>query len=235
MPSLQNTNAGPQSNLSWRAASRRVARSVGGMNDPNIVAAANDAISEALQDWNTEKDWRFLQIIAPDIAVTAATSRYALPTNYKKAYDAYLVSSQLKLDYVEIRLHDMMLPAAPLISSTSAYTLYNVGTTGEIQLLPNSTNDTLVVRYYRPIKESGVDDETLDLPSRYVPGVLAKARAFMCLDAKDYSGFDRWMALATNRLTWAKRDDDRIPDEELRFRPAIFSGNLVHTADMEIM
>src|SRR5258706_11051965 len=116
MPSLINTNSGPSSNLTWAQAKRRVARSVGRMNDPNILDAAQDAISEAIQDWNTEKDWRFLQIIAPDITTTAGTNRYPLPTNYKKPYDAYLRVAQRKLEYVEARLHDTLFPGGSTIT-----------------------------------------------------------------------------------------------------------------------
>jgi hypothetical protein len=204
---------------------------VGGMSDPNILEAAKDALAEAIQDWNTEKDWRFLQIIAPNIAITSATTRYALPTNFKKPYDAYLVNSQIKLEYVEARLADTILPGGGSVAGCSAYSLYNVGTTGEIELLPTSTTDTLVVRYYRPIIESDRDDAFLDLPSRYVPGVLASARSLLCWDAKDFAGGDRWAALGTKRLQWAKRDDERIPDEEIRFRPAHFTQNIVSVED----
>jgi hypothetical protein len=202
------------------------------MTDPNILAAAKDAISEAIQDWNTDKDWRFLQIIAPDIPITTATTRYALPSNFKKPYDAYLAGG-VKLEYVEARLHDTLLPGANAIANCTAYTLYNVGTTGEIQLLPNSVNDTLTVRYYRPIIEADADGAFLDMPSRYVPGILAKARGLLCLDMKDFGGSDRWMAIAQTRLAWAKRDDDRIPDEEIRFRAATWTANLNTIDDQE--
>lgn len=205
---------------------RRVARTVGGMSDPNILEAARDSISEAIQDWNTEKDWRFLQIIAPDIVMDGSTNRWPLPTNFKKPYDAYLKGLQIKLEYVEARLHDTLFPGGTSIAGGHGYSLYNVGTTGEIETLPNAVADTLVVRYYRPMVEIGGDGDYLDLPSRYVPGILAKARMLMCLDAKDHVGAKMWADIATARLAWAKRDDDRIPDEEIRFRPAIFTQNL---------
>jgi hypothetical protein len=222
MPSLQNSNAGPISNLTWREAARRVARSVGGMTNPAVILAAMDAISEAIQDWNTEKDWRFLQIVAPTIEMDGSTNRWPLPSNFKKPYDAYIEGATTTLQYVEARHADTLLPGGGAFPVT-AYSLYNVGTTGEIETLPGAIAGNLVVRYYRPMVEFDSEDAFLDLPSRYVPGILAAARALMCLEAKDFSGSDRWAAYATKRLAWAKRDDDRIPDEEIRFSPAIAS------------
>src|SRR5580765_3584778 len=110
MPSLINSNAGPASVLTLGGAAVRVARAVGLESDPSALQAAKDCISEAIDEWNRRHNWRFLQIIAPDIPVVGGTSTYALPATFKRPYDAYLTSSKVKLEFATRQQWDGLNP-----------------------------------------------------------------------------------------------------------------------------
>jgi hypothetical protein len=219
VPSLSNTNSGPSATLTWDDAARRAARVIGGANDPETLDVAKEALSEILQEWNAEKEWRFTQIIAPAITVTADTARYALPTTFKKPYDAYLGNDHRKLEYLEGRRFDAMGGEASFRKAVG-YMLYNVGTTGEIELfgtpVAGDVPETLIVRYYRLIDTVGNGEDLLDIPAAYVPALLAGTRALLCAERAD-TALNYWEAKYRIRLAAAKVDDARIPDEVLGF------------------
>ncbi len=97
MPSVPSSNVGPMSNLTWSAAARLVAGAISLASQPDALAAAHDAISETIQDWDTRRDWRYTQIVAPDITIATADTGFSLPTGFKKPYVAYLVNSKRPL------------------------------------------------------------------------------------------------------------------------------------------
>lgn len=218
MPSLINSNAGPISNMTWGEAARRVARVAGGTGFPDIEQAAKEAISEILQEWNTEDEWRWTQIIAPDITTANGTARYSLPTNYKKPYDAYLVGAKRKLEYVEARTYDSILPGYTTAGAPGGYSLYNDGAVGEIELVPPpGSEDTLVVRYFRLLAAEVQDDDAqLGVPARYTSCLLAGARAILCAEKED-NALAYWEGKYQARLNRMKADDRRLPDEGLAF------------------
>src|SRR5213594_4262464 len=122
MPSLGSGGPGPASNLTWNAAAQRVARVVAG-NDPEVVAAAQDAIAEAVQAWNARRLWRYLGVLAPDISVTPGISLYPLPTNFRAPYTARLVVNSRSLTYVDRRFYDRVRSDQSGGATPVAYTL----------------------------------------------------------------------------------------------------------------
>ena len=220
MPSL-NSQAGPFSNKTWKQCALIVARSVNGHRDPEKVLEAMEALGEILLEMDTEKDWRFLQVVAEPIALTSGGGPYDLPSDFKKPYDAYLLGAAKKVDYIERRFYNTILPAFTGNLNEYAYSTYNSGQTGQFEILPSSPEDSLILRYYAFMPEPGDDDETVRIPARFVPVMLAGARMIMCDDNGYEQKAARWEARYQKRLLFAKADDARIPDEEIRFIPAV--------------
>ena len=197
-----------------------MARVIGAENDPKALQSAKDCISEAVDEWNTRHNWRFLQIVAPDIAVVAGTSSYALPSTFKKPYDAYLIIGRQKLNYVSRQEWDSYAPGDVSQGLSFAYSLFNTGTTGNIELLSiPSQPDILVVRYYRPIIAPTNDDEPLDIPKRYEGALIAMARGILSSLKDADRKADLWTTRGEKGYLQAKMDDIKIPDEVLSFDP----------------
>ena len=173
MPSLVSTNLGPMSTLQWGQATARIAGAVSGARQPDSLAAARDALVETLQDWDTRHDWRFEQVVADDIDITGATDTFDLPTNFKKPYVAYLVSSKIPLWFIERGNWHRAFPGDISRQSPRFYTLYNNDETGLGELYPpSSIADTLKVLYYRSLTYDDSDGALLDIPKRWEGYVL---------------------------------------------------------------
>ena len=221
MPTLQSSNLGPMSSLTWSKAAARVAGVISGAKQPDSLAAAKDSLIETLQDWDSRADWRFTQVVAPDIAITGSTDTFDLPTNFKKPYVAYLVSAQTPLWYVERANWHRVFPGTGTVRQTPKfYTLYNESDTGKGDLFPLSgITDTLVVLYYRSMIYEDSDTALLDLPKRWEGYLLHGARALLSLSKQASQKSDRFMQLYEAGIAKAKQDDRRVPDQFLSFQP----------------
>jgi len=196
---------------------------IGSESDPKALQSAKDCISEAIDEWNRRHNWRFLQIVAPDITVSGGTSTYALPTTFKKPYDAYLATSRTKLNFLVRQEWDSYAPGSATSGTPFLYSLFNSGTTGNIELLPiPSGADVLVVRYYRDIKTPTGDDELLDIPQRYEGALIAMARGILASLKDADRKADMWTMRGEKAYMQAKADDIRTPDEVLSFDPQPF-------------
>jgi hypothetical protein len=202
---------------------------IGSEADPQALQAAKDSISEAIDEWNRRHNWRFLQIIAPDITVVGSTSTYALPTTFKKPYDAYLTGAKVKLGFVVRQQWDDYAPGSTSAGTPHVYTLFNQGTSGNIELLPiPAGGDTLVVRYYRDIQTPVEDGDVLDVPKRYEGALIAMARGILASLKDANSKANLWTAKGEQGYKQAKADDIRTPDEQLAFEPAMYTGPLAN-------
>lgn len=225
MPSLVNTNAGPASALTLGEAAARVARVVGLESDPTALQASKDCLSEAVDEWNRRHNWRFLQIVAPDIAVSGGTQSYALPTAFKRPYDAYLLNNRVKLKFCTRQTWDSFNPGDTSQSTPVGYTLFNVGTTGNIELVPIPTgSDTLVVRYFRDIITPVSDGDVLDVPKRYEGALIAMARGILASLKNSDEKAVMWTRRGEEGYKQAKADDIKTPDEVLSFDPEPFTN-----------
>jgi len=209
------------STLQWGAAKRSVARVVGGQDDPDVLAAAGEHIRAVLQDWNTRRCWQFLQVLAPDIPITAALgSTYALPARVKKPYVAKLMTNGQYLVYSPRRMYSMVIASETTASTPTHYTLYNFGTTGNIELLPaNGLSDTLRVWYYRLMQEEGTDTDVLDITQRYEGYVLDAARARLIAEKGPIDKLAFWKVEAEAGYKRAVADDEFVPDHHVGFSP----------------
>jgi hypothetical protein len=183
------------------------------------LAAARDAISETLQDWDTRRDWRYTQVVSPDIELSANSATFDLPTAFKKPYVAYLKTSKTPLFYIERANWHRMMPGYSDAGASRWYTLYNDADTGKGDLFPTlGSASTLVVLYYKEITYTDSDDAILDIPKRWEGYILDGARARFTL-AKSSTKSDRYFALYEAGVKKAKEDDLRLPDQFLSFQP----------------
>ncbi len=221
MPSLSNSNAGQMSNITWGQAKNEVAQVVGGQNDPETLLSAKAQIKAVLEDWNSRRNWQFLQVQADDIPIVNGTSTYDLPTTFKKPYAALLSVYGRPLSYITRRQYNLSRPwsqASPTVPI--GYMLYNVVSTGKIELIPsNSLNDILKVWYYRLMIEEDSDDAFLDVLGRYANYVLDGARARLLGLKGPVEKLSFWMQQSEAGYLKAVADDETIPDEDTGFAP----------------
>ena len=217
MPSLSNSNAGPMSEKTWAQAKREVAQVVGGQDDPDTLVAAGAQIQAVLEDWNTRRNWQFLQTQAPDITVTAGTSIYDLPAPFKKPYSAILDTTILS--YTTRRQYNRT-DTTQAASVPDSYTLFNYAENGKIELIPPvGINGTLKVWYYRRMVETDDDNATLDILGRYTNYVLDAARARLLAIKGPVDKLSYWAQMGEAGFAKAQADDEQIPDEDLGFAP----------------
>lgn len=220
MPSLPNSNSGPMSSVTWGEAASRVAGAVSGTRLPDSVSAAKDALQETLEDWDSRRDWKYTQVVAPDITLTAGDSEFDLPSLFKKPYVAYLQTSRKPLFYIERANWHRVFPGTTDASAGRYYTLFNEMASGQGQLFPPvDASDTLVLLYYRPIIVRDDDNALLDIPQRWTGYILRGARALLTTGKSAGKKSDDWWALYEKGIKQAKSDDLRVPDQFVSFMP----------------
>jgi hypothetical protein len=183
------------------------------------LEAAKDAIEETLEDWDTRRDWKYTQVVAPDISLAADATTFSLPTSFKKPYVAYLVGSKSPLFYIERANWHRAMPGFTSGSISRWYTLYNDATTGKGDLFPKQASaETLVILYHRGIVYRDSDDALLDIPRRWQGYILKGAKALLTL-GKESRKAGTYFGLYEAGLKKAKEDDQRLPDQFISFQP----------------
>lgn len=205
--------------MTWGQVIRRVAGAISLSQQPDAISAARDAVQETLEDMDTRRDWRFTQVVAPDIPLTAGQSSFQLPTLFKKPYVAYLASKH-PLFYIERANWHRVYPGSTFQTISKWYSLFNDASTGNGDLFPPSAAaDTLTLLYYRPISYIGGDDDLIDLPQRW-SYVLTAGGKMRLISTKVVADKSRWWEEQYEKsLKRAKEDDLRIPDQFVSFQP----------------
>jgi hypothetical protein len=207
------------SELTWETAIRRIAGSVSMRGQPDAQGAAREALTETLQDWDSRRDWRFTQVVAPDINIVPGDTTVTLPTLFKKPYVAYLVNNKTPLFYLERANWHRALPGYTSQSIPKWYTMFNEASTGTADIFPTcGITDTLVMLYYRPMTYEDGDPQFLDIPRRWEGYILHGAKALLTL-GKGNQKVDRYFTLYEAGIKKAKEDDMRIPDQFVSFQP----------------
>jgi hypothetical protein len=198
----------------------RVAGVISGARQADSTNAAKDAISETLEDWDSRRDWKYTQVVAPDISLSANSADFDLPTNFKKPYVAYLNTNKIPLFYIERANWHRIFPNYTSASSGGWYTLFNEMSTGKGQLFPIvSGPETLTVLYYRSIITTGAETALLDIPQRWTGYILRGARALLTTGKSAGKKSDDWWALFEKGIQHARVDDLRNPDQFVSFQP----------------
>lgn len=174
-----------------------VARTIGGQNDLDQLAAAGDAIKEAIEDWNLRRNWNYLLMDNSDapIDIVAGTHTYDLQSTVKDQYTARLMSKTRTLQWVDMRHYDQIVRDVTQQSIPSHYTIFNASTAfnasavstqvGRVRLLPTPSytqNDELLVRYYRLIESPSTDFTYIDVPDRYLFALLARSKYYFMVN-----------------------------------------------------
>ena len=220
MPSVPNSATGAMSSVTWAAAKARVAGVIAMSRMPDALSAAGDAITETLEDWDTRHDWKYTQVVAPDIALSAGDTTFDLPTTFKKPYVAYLNTGKTTLWYVERANWHRAFPGDTSQAIGRFYTLYNDMSSGKGDIFPVvGAADTLTVLYYRNITYNDSDDALLDIPARWTGYILRGARALLTTGKSAGKKSDDWWALYERGCLKAREDDRRVPDQFLSFQP----------------
>lgn len=208
------------SDVTWGEAIRRVAGVASLAGQPDAQAAARDAISEVLRDWDVRRDWRYTQVVAPDINIAGGDTDFALPTTFKKPYVAYLNTGRTPLYYVERANWHRVFPGLSQGSQYRYYTLFNEASTGRGQLFPTAqAADTLTLLYYKAIIYEDADGSPLDIPDRWTGYILDGARYKLALAKGALGKANEYRAIWQDGIKKAKEDDLRIPDQFLSFAP----------------
>lgn len=220
MPSVASSNVAIMSSLTWGQAAARAAGAISGARQADSLSAAKDAIAETLQDWDSRRDWRFTQVVAPDISLSVSASEFDLPTTFKKPYVAYLNTNKVPLFYIERANWHRALPGNTSTGVSQWYTLFNEASTGKGQIFPPiGSTDTLTVLYYRSVIYRDDDSALVDIPQRWEGYILRGARALLTTGKSAGKKSDDWWTLYEKGLKHAKEDDLRIPDQFLSFLP----------------
>lgn len=223
MPSLQNSNAGLFSSLTWDDAVLSVSSAASGSHQAENLAVARQALRETIQYWNSRKRWQFLQVTADDITLVAGTDTYDLPTNFAKPYGALLSGSETPLHYLPLRLWNQFTGGYSTSGRSCYYTLFNSPTTGQVRLLPppdNAADGPLKVHYYRNIIDVAGGSDYLDILSAFEGALLAGARfRYLAMKGDESAKISVWSALAEQGLSFAISTDNDIPDESIGFVP----------------
>lgn len=235
MPSLLSSSSGQASSLTWGQAKARVARSGSGSNVPENLVVAGEALQETIQFWNARKHWRFLHVLADDITLVSGTAEYALPTNCKTVYAAWLEGVRQPLHHVEPRLRGEAGYITPSNGLPTMYEVFNTATTGNITLVPtpdSATYGPLVVYYYRDMVSHASDTDILDCPARYEHAIIAGARVrYLALKGDESAKIQVWNKMAEEGLMYAIGDDNNQPDMNKGFIPeAVIGGSGVLAA-----
>lgn len=217
-----------------------VARTIGGQNDPDQLAAAGDAIKEAIQEWNLRRNWNFLLMDNSDdpIDVEAGTELYTLPSTIREPHSARLLSQNRTLSYVIQRDVDRAVRSQSTQGIPTHYTLYNGSTpfsadtlenqVGWVKLIPipsYSSLDELLIRYYRTIRDPNIDSDTIDVPDRFLFALLARAKYYYMVNKDAESARTQHLWDQSERL-WMQvvADDEGQEDRDVRFIPQMEHG-----------
>lgn len=218
-----------------------VARTIGGQNDADQLAAAGDAIKEALEEWNLRRNWNYLLMDNSDdpIDIVAGTSTYDLPTTVKEPYTCRLLSKTRALQWVDQRYVDRVIRDQSLQDIPSHYTLFNGATAfeassamdtqiGRLKLFPTpgySASAELLVRYYRLIQSPSSDLVYIDVPDRYLFAALARAKYYFMVNKDAESARTAHHDQVSETLfRKVQADDENQEERDVRLHPQVETG-----------
>lgn len=209
--------------MTFLVAKQDVSRNVGGSAIPTQLTVAGQAIIDAIREIDSRRDWEFKLVTLANIPIVVGTSTYALTaptTAIKRIYSARLVNGG-PLIYARQRHVDRAVYGQEQSGSVGAYIEVLSATGVSIKLLaPPAQSNTLQVRVYETIKDTYADGDSLGVPDRYLPAVLALARYNFLIDRdSEDPRAQTFLQKAEQRIGDMIRDDSGNPDEDIRLIP----------------
>lgn len=158
--------------------------------------------------------------------VTAERDMYPLPSAHKHIYSARLLNAQYTLRLLRRRFYDRSVGDEFTASTPVAYDISLVPHKGKLRLLkPPATADVLLLRYYRrlTVVTASADTSFFDMPQDYEPYAIAWAKWHFLTDKGENERATTWISFAEEGIKTMLGDQNRIPDEDLMFRPGHFT------------
>lgn len=163
-------------------------------------------------------------------AIANGTQTLNLPGDFHNIYNARLITNPLILQHIDRREYGLMRADQSVRGCPQGYTLYGVGESNVIELIPiSSVVDTLIISYYREhyiptditTGSTASDTVTMDFPLDYQTAILASARCYYLADkGGDPTRLQYWMGKAEEMKRAAKARDEFIPDAWQGFSPS---------------
>lgn len=210
-----------------------VARVAGDQGDEDAREIAGDALKAAIRDWNTDNNWEFKFMEEPAIVLAAGETDITLP-GIKKIHTFRSTDPEVgTLTFKRLRtLHwtqrDMSQTGTPII-----YTVIEQGDQPIIRVFPTPTVDTtFYIAYFAEIAEPEDGEDIIDVPNRYLNGLLSRAKYLYLIDKDtENARLSVYEALSERLLKRAVRDDKKQPDENEQFISRAEWGNAFVSQD----
>ena len=224
---IMESSALDATELTYGQAKAIVAATIGNEGDAGTQQHAAWALRNSIAKWNRRLQMEWNVLTHTDIAVSAGTASYPLPSDFLHIYTVRLTGNDRPLQYIEQRLYDKSFWDQTTQSYTGYYTLFGHAQSGNITLIPvPSEDDTLSLRYYKSIVNPSSDDDKFAMPERYVWGLISYAKALVLMDRdSENSRIDRWLTEAELAFREARADDAQHPDQDVRFVPSMEHGD----------
>ena len=211
------------STMTFGQAKTRIATSLGGQGDVNVLTLSGYALQHAIRYISGQKDWNWTLTPATPIPLVVGTQDYALPTDFKKIYDAKIPGYR-ELIYCDIREYNRADWAGSM-DSPCYYTVVNYGTPRltYLRFLPAPVSDPgdVQVAYFRNISMPSLDATTLDIPAVYENMIIFLAKGYLLADRDAENARTAfWLGRGEDEMKRFKADDDYQPDRETRLIPA---------------
>lgn len=192
-----------------------IARVAGDHGDPDSREVAGEMLKAAIRDWNTEHNWEFKFREEPAYALDALSTDIEIEGLKKVHTIRSLDPAKQKLTFTRLRTLDWAVGDQSPTGEPTHYAVIENSEQVVIRVWPTPDEDTtFYVRYYEQINEPSESDDVIDVPTRYLNGLLALAK-FHYLTEKDTENarLQVFSDLAQKLLRKAIRDDKKQPDE----------------------
>ena len=238
MPIVSTSTGRAQPN-SLSALTTRVVRAVGGLGDPTMEAAAQEAINDALIEINT----RLYECnkIGPTL-LTLTDGSVDLPAAVYKELECTLVDASgnaiRQLNYIDWSdyQHTFNGGAASASGSPIYYTFFNTQVDGTLKLLPASTGTSYVnLSYYRRFSLLADGTDVLEAPQEIQRVIVLLAQADMLRVFKSGDPQAAGMTRAMAEKAWDRFSaiDAKHSDLQFRFRLRPLSAGAGVFSDIE--
>ena len=192
-----------------------VARVAGDQGNEDRREIAGDAIRAAIRDWNTEHNWEFK--FREDPSYTLASGDQDIEVDGLKKVHTLRRTGDAKgvLQFYRMRTIDYSLRDQSSVGIPTVYTVIENPTQNVVRVYPVPETDTdFHVSYYEEIQEPSDDDDEIDVPTRFLNALLARAKYHYLMD-KDSENIrlQLYDTLSSTLLRKAIRDDKKQPDE----------------------
>jgi len=201
--------------MTFAEAKISIARVAGDHGDVDAREIAGDALKAAIRDWNTEHNWEFKYREEPAYALDAESTDIAIE-GLKKVHTVQTLEPRMqKLTFMRSRTFVWAVGDHAETGEPTHYSIIENSNQNTIRVWPTPTETTtLYVRYYEEIAEPSQDEDVIDVPTRFLNGLLALAKYHYLID-KDTENprLSVYETLSAKLLRKAIRDDKKQPDE----------------------